>query len=243
MKVQILSDIHLEFGDFYLPPTDADAIILAGDIHPGVGGIEWALEATKKPVFYILGNHEFYHHDYKKTLTACRKLAKDSHVHVLENKSFVLKGVRFLGCSLWTDFNLFGEPEAHALEAQFGMNDYHMISNGNTNLHPDFIKTVHQKSIAWLESYIGSKEPLVVISHHAPTAESLHQEDEYDTLLAAYASELSELILKLKPKLWAHGHLHFNSDYKVGNTRVVCNPRGYSHRLNRDFRDNLVIEI
>ena len=243
MKIQFLSDVHLEFGDFKLPETDADVIVLAGDIHPGVVGIEWALESTTKPVIYVLGNHEFYHYDYKKNLAACRKLAKGSHVHVLERNSVVLNGVRFLGCSLWTDYNLYGQADAHSQLAELGMNDYYMISNGDDNIEASFIAGIHKKSVNWLLKQRSHSEPLVVVSHHAPTERSLHQEPDQDPLLAAYASELSPLIQKLDPKLWIHGHLHFNSDYFVGSTRVMANPRGYTHRLNADFNPTLVVEI
>ena len=243
MKIQFLSDVHLEFGNFKLPKTEADVIVLAGDIHPGVYGVEWALLSTTKPVIYVMGNHEYYHHDYKKNLSACRKMTKGSHVHLLERNSIVLNGVRFLGCSLWTDFNLYGQADLHSQLAELGMNDYHMISNGDDKLQASFIASIHKKSVSWLAKQRSHPEALVVVSHHAPTERSLHQEPGNDPLLAAYASELCPLIQKLEPKLWIHGHIHFNSDYFVGSTRVMSNPRGYIHRLNPEFNPILVIEI
>jgi hypothetical protein len=111
MKLHILSDLHTEFADFVPPETDADAVILAGDIGVGVEGVRWAAHYFPvQPVIYVPGNHEFYGHDIG--LTAELQAAAPDNIAVLIDDVLVLDGVRFLGSTLWTDFKLHGEGEA-----------------------------------------------------------------------------------------------------------------------------------
>jgi len=110
MKLHILNDLHIEFEDFAPPATDADVVILAGDIGVGVEGLRWAKDRfLDRPVIYVPGNHEFYHHDL--SLIEELKAQAPEHIHVLNDDQVVIGGVRFLGCILWTDFALFGEAE------------------------------------------------------------------------------------------------------------------------------------
>lgn len=103
MKIHVLSDLHVEFADFDPPETNADVVILAGDIGIGSGGIEWAASQFQtKAVIYIPGNHEYYHHDID-SIDAFRTAAPDN-IDVLNDYTVVLDGVRFLGSTLWTDW-------------------------------------------------------------------------------------------------------------------------------------------
>ena len=96
MKLHILNDLHIEFEDFAPPATDADVMILAGDIGVGVDGVRWAEERfPNQPVIYVPGNHEFYHHDL--LLIEELKAETPDHIHVLNNDQVVIGGVRFLG--------------------------------------------------------------------------------------------------------------------------------------------------
>ncbi|GAA4197383.1 hypothetical protein GCM10022289_04530 [Pedobacter jeongneungensis] len=111
MKIQIISDLHQEFGVSELSFRNADLVILAGDINLGTKGIEWIKEnIPDKPVIYVLGNHEYYKGTYPNTLRKIVELSKASNVHVLENNFVEFEGVRFYGATLWTDFSLFGNP-------------------------------------------------------------------------------------------------------------------------------------
>ena len=109
MRIRVLSDLHLEFKDWKPPKADADAdvVVLAGDIHVGVKGIEWARRSFPSiPIVYVAGNHEFYgehiHDMTQELLREGRRLGVD----VLDARSAVIGGVRFLGATLWTDFAL-----------------------------------------------------------------------------------------------------------------------------------------
>ena len=111
MKLHILSDLHTEFAAFSPPETDADVVVLAGDIGVGLNGIEWAARRFPEvPVIYVPGNHEFYGHDIG--LTDELKAAAPPNIHVLNNGRLEFDGVRFLASTLWTDFRLHGEGEA-----------------------------------------------------------------------------------------------------------------------------------
>ncbi len=128
MKLLILSDLHLEFAPFEAPKTDADVIILAGDTDIGLRGVEWArLHFPTKPVLYILGNHEYYTKAYPKLITELKNQTQDSTIHVLENDAVTIDDVTFLGCTLWTDFNLFGNPRISGITAMQTMTDYKKI--------------------------------------------------------------------------------------------------------------------
>lgn len=115
MRIAAFSDLHLEWfrKDEALPQlqTDADVVVLAGDIASGPDGVEWAKNAFSQPVVIICGNHEHYKRNLRETVRACRAAAAGSHVHFLENDAVVIGGVRFLGCTLWTDLDLWGEDE------------------------------------------------------------------------------------------------------------------------------------
>jgi predicted phosphodiesterase len=109
VRLHVLSDLHLEHAPYPSPPADADVIVLAGDIGTGTDGIEWAQAwAGGRPVLYVAGNHEFYGRSLPGLIDELRDAAAGTTVHVLENDELVLDGVRFLGCSLWSDFEFDG---------------------------------------------------------------------------------------------------------------------------------------
>jgi len=248
MKLQVLSDIHLEFAPFDIPQTDADVIILAGDIGVGTKGLEWATSiAGDKPIIYINGNHEYYRHSHPKLVNKMREMEFDSYIYFLEKNECMIDNVKFLGCTLWTDFNLQGKAPLALLDAGSGMNDFKLIRNssrGYSKFHPNDSLVIHRESIYWLEEGLkDSAEKTVVLTHHAPSAKSIPEQYHGSPLNPAFASDLSELILKYQPALWIHGHLHFPSDYHIGKTRIVCNPRGYPNEGVAGFRPDLVIEI
>ena len=128
MKIQLISDLHQEFGRSELSFDTADVVVLAGDVNLGTKGVEWMLYAIKdKPVIYVLGNHEYYKGSYPKTLNKIRALAENTNIHVLENKSVEIEGICFHGATLWTDFSLFGNPKYYGSLCQQQMNDYKKI--------------------------------------------------------------------------------------------------------------------
>ncbi len=247
MKLHILSDLHIEFGAFEPPATDADVVILAGDIGVGMGGLRWAeARFPGRPVIYVPGNHEFYHHDIA-LIDALKSEAADN-VHVLNDDQVIIDEVRFLGSILWTDFALFGEADRFFAmqQARQQMTDFSIIQHHGQRFTPEDAIRLHTASRDWLTVMLA--EPFagktVVVTHHAPSSRSVHPRFARDLLTPAFASNLENLMDGGRAALWLHGHMHDSFDYEVYGTRVVCNPRGYApEALNPDFRPGWVIKI
>src|SRR5262245_13341223 len=128
MRLHILSDLHLEFGNVEIPETEADVVVLAGDIHLGREGRRWArTQFPDKPVIYVLGNHEFYRHSLPDLTQSLKRETAGSHIHVLENDALEIGGYTFLGCTLWTDFRLTLNRQVAMLTAEDIMSDYSVV--------------------------------------------------------------------------------------------------------------------
>jgi predicted phosphohydrolase len=247
MKLHILNDLHIEFEDFEPPATDADVVILAGDIGVGMEGLRWAeSRLPDKLVIYVPGNHEFYHYDI--TLIEELKGQSSDNIHVLNDDQVIIEDVRFLGSILWTDFTLFGEADKFfAIQAaRQGMTDFTIIQNNGRCFTPEDAIRLHTASRDWLAAKLS--EPFggktVVVTHHAPLSQSVHPRYASDLLTPAFASNLENLMDGNRALLWIHGHMHESFDYEVYASRVVCNPRGYSpDALNPDFKPELVLEV
>lgn len=247
MRIHVLSDLHIEFGAFVLPETDADVIVLAGDTHVLHHGVVWALEQpTDKPIVYVLGNHEFYGGAYPKLIHNLRKRTAGTNVHILERESFVHEGVRFLGCTLWTDFALFGTPVYSGIRATSGMTDFRRIRHSPTytKFRSKTAASVHASSRSWLGTQCKDKTlPTVIVTHHCPSARSLPDRFANDALSPAYASHADDFVEHCGAALWVHGHVHHSCDFKVGPTQVLCNPRGYADEPSSDFDPAMVVCI
>ncbi len=249
MKIQVMSDLHLEFGAFDIPATDADVILLAGDIHVGVKAIDWIKKQSDKPVIYVLGNHVYYGQKFPDLQEKIREECEGTNIHFLEKESVNIDGVRFLGCTLWTDFELFDSQQSSMYEAELCMNDFRKIKahiDGQwRKLKPFDCLKDHQESREWLAHELQDTSlPTVVVTHHAPSNQSNAARFKSSSLAPAFASKLETFIEKHQPELWIHGHMHNSSDYRLGKTRVLCNPRGYfGIEKNRSFDPEFTVEI
>ena len=253
VKLNILSDLHLSRGALTLPENDADVAILAGDIARPREAVAWA-SGFAIPVLYIPGNHEFYGGSILGTVDALRQQCAGTNIHVLDNDEVIIRGVRFLGTTLWTDFMLFGEGEEQAAairEAQRFMYDFSRIHIGDapeTLFTPADSAALFNIHAGWLERklaepYAGST---VVITHHAPSRKSIHPRFADSLLNACFVSDAERLIDGRRARLWIHGHTHDSFDYFVNGTRVVCNPRGYAKDgvdENPLFDPNFLVEL
>lgn len=252
MKLHILSDLHLEFSTFKPPATDADVVVLAGDIWKGNKGVYWARDTfPHRPVVYVPGNHEFYGTRRPETLRLLRLAGKQTGVQILDEDELVFKqdGVRFLGCTLWTDFLLFEEAiKTTAMrDGELFLNDFRVIQEEDKQMFtPARSIELHEHSLAWLK--VKLDEPFdgktVVVTHHLPSAQSVVERFKDSLLSACFASELGYLFGKMD--MWVHGHTHDNRDYVANGTRVICNPRGYvtdRGAENFQFNPKLVVEI
>lgn len=255
MKLHILSDLHLEFAPFDPPETSADVVVLAGDIGLIADGIYWARRTfPHQQIIYVPGNHEFYGTERLATLAEIKNAALKCDVHLLDDSEVVIQspdaqdGVRFLGCTLWTDFRLFGDAmqQQAILAGQNGLNDFRLIHEGTELLTPARSIALHEKSVAWLKGMLNAPfaGKTVVVTHHLPSARSAAGRFQNSILAPCFASALDDLFGKMA--LWIHGHTHDSFDYEANGTRVICNPRGYVTSRgedNLDFNPGLVIEI
>jgi len=252
MRLHILGDLHLEFGPVNIPPTDADLVILAGDIHVGPEGLRWIQKQfADKPVVYILGNHEFYHHSLTGLLQELRKQATGTNIHMLENSAVEINGYVFLGCTLWTDFQLLGDAKTAMLAAEDMMSDYRIIQFDPENrvLRARDTARLHQESVTWLRRQLTAHSDghvparTIVVTHHAPSARSEAPCHVKSPLSPAFASNLDSLVEQSRVPLWIHGHTHHNIDYHIGSTRVLTNQRGYPEERCEGFDPGLVVDI
>ena len=247
MKLHILNDLHIEFEDFKPPVIDADVVVLAGDIGVGMQALSWVqYRFPDRPVIYVPGNHEFYHHDI--ALIDELKAQAPDNIHVLNDDQVEISGARFLGSILWTDFALFGEADKFFAmqQARQGMTDFSIIRNGGRPFTPEDAIKLHTASRDWLASMLAKPfaGKTVVVTHHAPSSQSVHPRFARDLLTPAFASNLENMMDGARVALWTHGHMHESYDYEIYGTRVVCNPRGYApNALNPEFRSDWIVEI
>ncbi len=242
MRINYFSDIHLEFGSQKAPDNNADIIVAAGDIGIGRQGVDW-LKTLSKPVIYIAGNHEFYTHEYQQTLQLIRKQCADSNVCFLENDSFIFQGVRFLGCTLWTD--LFIEDEKKAETLGRTLNDFRRIHFVDRLFDPIEFSRLHQNSKTWLAQQLARPFPgkTVVITHHAPSLWSWN-DSAHALKKLAYCNDLKPLLHEYEIAAWFHGHVHSQMDYRIAGARILCNPRGYvGTKIVPGFDQNRIVEI
>jgi hypothetical protein len=169
----------------------------------------------------------------------------------LENDTKVIDDVTFIGGTLWTDMNKGDPLTMHAIEGM--MNDFRIIKNDKRNYASMSARDVagrHARTLAYFRSVLAEQhdKKFVVVGHHSPSFQSVHPTYAHETLMnGGYHSDLSEFILDHPQiKLWTHGHTHHPFDYMIGETRIVCNPRGYEndgYSEQTGWNPNLILEI
>ncbi|NGX95934.1 MAG: metallophosphoesterase [Candidatus Afipia apatlaquensis] len=254
MKIQIFSDLHLDVARIK-PITigeDVGLVIVAGDTCEGVlRSFEHLRRIVPMtiPIVMVMGNHEYYRRFVPIELALAKEHAPSFNVHVLENDSVVLGGVRFVGCTLWTDYTIFGAANVAGVmnACANGMNDHRLIGWQKQpwlRFRPQEASLLHHQSKAFLTQTLATPfdGPTVVVTHHAPHWSSVHTRFQSDPVTGGFVSDLSALIEAYQPDLWIHGHVHNSSDYRVGRTRLIANPHGYGPE-NPDFSGELVVEI
>ncbi len=228
MIIKYVSDLHLEFGPFNPKHFSGDVLILAGDITTrcNLEHFEWIANQDFEHIIYVFGNHEYYHGSIEGVEEETRDyFMNHPHVHVLQNESVMLEGIRFHGCTLWTDF--YGENPHSMLYAERGMSDFLVISHNDyawAFLPQDAVKKFHE-SVEFLKQNV--KQGDFVITHHAPTQQSISPRFIGNPLNPAFVNNLDDVIAELKPDYWIHGHTHSGFRYDCHDTKVLCNPRGY----------------
>lgn len=203
-------------------------------------------------VVYVAGNHEFYHGKFYAGIDYLREeCAKYPNIYFLECDTKVIDDVTFIGATLWTDMNKGDPLTMHAIEGM--MNDFRIIRNDKREFARMSARDVvarHARTLQYFRSVLAEQHDrkFVVVGHHSPSFQSVHEQYKNEYLMnGGYHSDLSEFIMDHPQiKLWTHGHTHHPFDYVIGETRVVCNPRGYEsdgYSEDSGWNPNIVIEI
>lgn len=251
MEIFLTSDLHLEF----LTPAkfpkfpDADLLILAGDIlcisdytKRKREYIQWFSRlADRYPqILMVMGNHEYYGGRWESAADCISGLLP-SNMKLLRNELFTFEGVNFFGGTLWT--NLTNPMDD--LYARDHMNDYYMVRSGNHDKKLLPIQTTMENTqcINALKEVLLAVEDLFVITHHAPSYQSVSEHFRNDPLNCAYANNL-DMFIQNNPKIkhWVHGHMHRSVNYTIGDCKVISNPYGYNGD-NPTYNPNLILEI
>ncbi|WP_428249811.1 metallophosphoesterase [Ferrovibrio sp.] len=275
MRIVLMSDLHCEFEKpgprlsghpdrgpslIKLKKNLPDVLVLAGDIEVGprmaLDYVSQVSEFLDIPIIYVAGNHEFYKGNLLDDIEELRQGAlrlqrSGREVYFLESTSVLIGGVRFLGSTLWTDYEIMGTDKSIAamLNADEFLNDHRLIGFKGRTFQPIDALQLHETSRAWLEEALAEEfaGPTVVVTHHAPARGSIVSKYKDDLISAAYASDLSDMIKKYQPAVWLHGHTHFSFSYKIGQSIIACNPRGYTSssmaQENTKFYEAYIVEI
>lgn len=262
-----------EFNLPIMEDESEQVLCINGDLNPArcLWEVEKASKSTEyffsslqdrfKDVLYISGNHEYYHGDISKDDEEFKRICDVFGYTFLQNgESKEIDDTTFIGATLWTDFDQ-QDPDVMFLSKR-SMNDYRCISDSSREPNPSEalwhsstpftprgaleLHYKHKKKIfeeIFIAKINNPDKKVVVMTHHAPHAKSIHPQYQNDMLNGAYYSDLEYEILKYNPNLWMHGHVHNKFDYMVGNTRVVCNPRGYLGYEKSEYNNEWVIEI
>ena len=264
MRLQIASDLHLEYLEWKFPdfrgvePGGADVLVLAGDVAKGSRALDlfgdWPC-----PVVYVPGNHEFYGGEMSAVLAELQQRADDfPNVKILAPGTWEHGGVRFIGCTLWTDYAVFGAERVAAAMAICAASivDHSSIRMaGDRPFLPAGALALHGVQRQWLRERLA--EPFagktVVITHHGPHRNSIAPLYANDLTSAAFVSDLEDCLGIAD--VHVHGHTHNSFDYTVCGTRIVANPMGYCRgikaastpadlcRENAVFDGRLLVEV
>jgi Icc-related predicted phosphoesterase len=236
MKLHLLSDLHIEFGQCPLPPG-GEVLVLAGDIHVGNRGSDWIEECLKiyDQVYYILGNHEFYNNDLGKVKHWWQEAAKyRDNFEVLDNHVHTYNDVRFIGTTLWTP------------TLQGGLNDYHIIHYAGHTLTPHDTQQFNMIAVQFLEDALAQPwdGETVVVTHHAPVPECVVPKYNGNMMNPNFHCYLNDMIANNDITYWLHGHMHDSIFIEQDGTCIVCNPRGYiDYGANTGWRNPCVLEV
>ncbi|TFZ07539.1 metallophosphoesterase [Ramlibacter henchirensis] len=267
MKFQLMSDLHLETqpGLQFSPAPQAELLVLAGDVgsyQPGsaLPGEDFGLERFAPrngwpvPVLFVPGNHEYDNLEFDATHARLRETCERLGITWLEREVLVLGGVRFVGTTLWTDFDALAAQAPDTTRAlkqrekAFRAANFYLPRFAGTfrgePMHAEQWRALGLECQQWLREVLAPPfdGPTVVVTHFAPSLQSADPRYGLTPGTAGFCNALDDLLPRAQ--LWAHGHLHCHQDYRVNGCRVVANPVGYSRKGEQEgFLPHWVLEV
>jgi Icc-related predicted phosphoesterase len=240
VNFQLVSDIHLEWEFPYLRSDKNTVLIIAGDL----AEIR-SLDKIKRfydfysdkfhSIIEVLGNHSFYHNDINCIEEYRIFLSVYPNVHLLDNDKINICGTDILGTTLWSDFE--NKNPISMWYCSKMINDFNLIEIDSKRFRPEDALCLYYINQNWLIQ--NETENCIVVTHHAPSFLSVPEQYKTDDELnGAYYSNLDNFILNSKIKYWFHGHMHTSCNYRIGGTKIVCNPKGYGDQ-NSEFNNEL----
>ena len=265
MKIQLLSDLHLEAHPHFVPEPapGADVLVLAGDVGSYQAGSQLADDdfglgrfsplshhaGWPTPVLFVPGNHEYDNQDFDEAHARLRRCCERLGIQWLERETLQLQGVRFVGTTLWSDFDALADHDGitdlsrrlKLRDKAFRAANFYLSKTGGTRHGEPFLAEALREealaSQAWLTAALAQpfEGPTVVVTHFAPSLKSADPRYGLVPGTAGFCNALDALLPQAT--LWLHGHLHAPSDYQVQGLRadgtpwqcrVVANPLGYA---------------
>jgi predicted phosphodiesterase len=265
MKIQILSDLHNEFNrdgkvslqhrwSGSIPDTDAELVILAGDIDNGIKGAEWAVsesERLAKPVIYVPGNHEYYGHEYFSSVAAISEVCQGSAVHCLNPGVYIQPGLRIIGATLWTDYLAYSAmpKDLVMFYVERSLVDHRLISFVEKDQQRRFLPAdalaLHEQELAFITQQLSHSftGKTIVVTHHGPHPVCQHPGFAVSEMSSAFHSDLGAVLERYDIDLWIFGHTHANLDTMVFDTRILSNQAGYPGEKVSGFDATFSVEL
>jgi len=248
----LVSDLHLSFAKFKSISDDADVIVIAGDNGEGTiarNMLEFILSKGKQIVM-IAGNHEYYAigKSKGKSMTQIDEYWSNLHQEIgdgfnyLNNSTCTIDGQRFMGTTLWG--HVPPDKEHIVTNPDAGLNDFMAIIVDGHKMRVSDYNELNRNAISFLKDELHKDD--VLITHNAISNLSIDEQYRGNQLNCCYVCNISELVIDRKPKLAVHGHVHNSSAYMLGDTPVLCNPRGYFGCINGwnlSFDSQMVFDV
>lgn len=254
MRIQLISDLHLNHSNIRMKIDKPDVLVIAGDMSPHPEETADWIEKNVAPevqVIFVPGNHEYEQSNvftYDKDMEEA--FAHLENVVLLQNKTKVIGGVRFLGTTLWTDFaayDNFGEVEDIKKNAAINICDFQMSFGRNGLFTPSEASELHSRAKEYLKKEINTKfdGKTVVITHFLPSPKCVVAKYIGSPLNPYFACNVEHLMPGVD--VWMHGHTHDSANLKIGDTQILCNPRGYSSIFNlsenHKWNGELIVDV
>ena len=253
MKVQLLSDLHLEYSHKTLPKisAEADVLVYAGDIAASKNNLYQYFNSIRKthkiPIVMILGNHDYYNSYLNKAADKLKSaVEKLDDIHILNRESIEIGDVTFVGTTLWTDFDR-GRDEVAVMQVFPDYKKIYKVSSDyrkvkiNTN---DILKE-HRKDVKWLRETIQPDKKTVIVTHHVPTNSFIPECYKSSVLNGGFYVDMSDFMIDYEVDVWCCGHTHFFMDCEINDCRIFCNPWGYPFEDNSDghYKEEFIFEV